>query len=170
MTTSDQEEQAERRRVLANDARLRDQSRDGNTGTYLSHTHSELGGRFAVTEHQIITGAVSPSPPPLPTNSPWSGSDPVPDEPPLGYCIDAMSELENLTGVLGTDDPAHAPSGGSSVEQPYGGLVSNERAGSSLSETMAAQRTMSQMASSSGGDDARSGRPPAPKGNDHDAA
>jgi hypothetical protein len=128
MTTSDQEDQAERRRVLANDARVRDQSRDA--GTYLSHSHSELGGRFAITEHQTITGVVSHSPPPLPTNSPWHGSDPVPDEPPLGYRVDAMPELENLTGVLGSDDPAQAPP--SVVQQAYGGLVS-ERAGSSLS-------------------------------------
>jgi hypothetical protein len=134
MTTSDQEEQAERRRVLANDARLRDQSRDGDTGTYLSHTHSEVGGRFAVTEHQTITGVVSPAPPPLPTNSPWAGSDPVPDEPPLGYRIDAMPECENLTGVLATDDPAQAPSGGSSAA-PYGGLVSEPAGSSSFSES-----------------------------------
>jgi hypothetical protein len=70
-----------------------------------------------------------------------------------------MPEPENLTGGLGPDDPAVAPSGGSSAAS-YGGLVS-EPAGSSPSETMAAQRTMSQMASSSGGDDVRSGRPPA---------
>jgi hypothetical protein len=135
MTTSDQEDQAEKRRTLFNDARVREQSRDGDTGsTYLSHTHSELGGRFAVTEHQIITGAVSPSPPPLPANSPWHGSDPVPDEPPLGYRVDAMPELETSTGVpsisspVATDDPAVAPS--STVQQAYGGLMS-ERAGSS---------------------------------------
>ena len=138
MTTSDQEEQAERRRVLANDARLRDQSRDGNTGTYLSHTHSELGGRFALTEHQTITGVVSPSPPPLPANSPWHGSDPVPDEPPLGYRIDEITGFENPTGVsvfppVATGDPADAPSsddGGPAI--PPGGSVS-ERAGSSSS-------------------------------------
>src|SRR5262249_53304186 len=135
MTTYDPEDQAERRRVLANDARLRDQSHNGDTGTYLSHTHSEVGGRFAGTEHQTITGVVSPSPPPLPANSPWHGSDPVPDEPPLGYRIDTMPALENPTGVpsisspVATDDPAHAPSGGSLVQQPSGDLVS-ERAGS----------------------------------------
>jgi len=135
MTTYDPEDQAERRRVLINDARVREQSRNGDTGTYLSHTHSEVGGRFALTEHQTITGVVSPSPPPLPANSPWHGPDPVPDEPPLGYRIDAMPELESPTGVppvsppVATDDPADAPSGGSSPAS-YGGLVS-ERAGSS---------------------------------------
>jgi len=99
MTTSDQEDQDERRRVLINDARVREQSqsRNGDTGTYLSHTHSEVGGRFALTEHQTITGVVSPSPPPLPANSPWHGRDPVPDEPPLGHRIDAMPELKSST-------------------------------------------------------------------------
>jgi hypothetical protein len=112
MTTSDYypESQAERRRVLLQDADVRNRS-----GTYLSHTHSELGGRFAVTDHQTITGVVSPSPPPLPANSPWHGSDPVPDEPPLGYRIDEITGFENPTGVsvsppVATDDPAGAPS------------------------------------------------------------
>jgi hypothetical protein len=139
MTTSDQEDQAEKRRTLLNDARVREQSRDSDTGTYLSHTHSEVGGRFAVTEHQTITGVVSPSPPPLPAISPWHGSDPVPDEPPLGYRIDDLNLFEESpTGVppvsppVATGDPAHAPSGGSLVQQPSGGLMS-ERAGSSPS-------------------------------------
>jgi hypothetical protein len=39
---SSTEEQDERRRVLANDQRVREQ-----TGTFMSHTHSELGGRFS---------------------------------------------------------------------------------------------------------------------------
>jgi hypothetical protein len=170
MTASDQEDQAERRRVLLQDAYVRaNANRNGDTGTYLSHTHSEVGGRFAVTEHQTITGVVSPAPPPLPANSPWHGSDPVPDEPPLGYRIDAMPEFESPTGVspvstptpVATDDPAHAPSGGSGPA-PSGGLVS-ERAGSSLSsETMAAQG-ISQMSAPSGEDDAvRLARPPTP--------
>jgi hypothetical protein len=135
MTTYDPEDQNERRRVLLNDARVREQSRNGDTGTYLSHTHSELGGRFAATDHQTITGVVSPLPPPLPANSPWHGSDPVPNEPPLGYRIDEMHGFENPTGVsvsppVATDDPVAAPLGGSLVQQPSGGLVS-ERAGSS---------------------------------------
>ena len=55
-----------------------DQSRNGDTSTYLQHAHSDLGGRFAVTERQTITGVVSPAPPPLQANSPWHGRDPVP--------------------------------------------------------------------------------------------
>jgi len=34
---TDKEEQAERRRTLLNDARVREQSRNGDIGTYLSH-------------------------------------------------------------------------------------------------------------------------------------
>src|SRR6516165_10677810 len=140
MTASDQEDQAERRRVLLQDAYVRaNANRNGDTGTYLSHTHSEVGGRFAVTEHQTITGVVSPAPPPLPANSPWHGSDPVPDEPPLGYRIYAMpgDELdESPTGVppvsppVAADDPADAPSSDGGPATSSGGLVS-ERAGSS---------------------------------------
>src|SRR6516165_8426909 len=100
----DPESQVERRRVLLNDARVREQSQNGDTGTYLSHTHSELGGRFALTEHQTITGVVSPAPPPLPANSPWHGRDPVPDEPPLGYRIDDLNP-ESPTGVSPVSPP-----------------------------------------------------------------
>jgi hypothetical protein len=134
MTTSDQEDQAEKHRTLFNDARVRDQLRNGDTGTFLSHTHiDDAGGRFAAVNAATIVGSEpAVKYPQLPSSSPWHGSDPVPDEPPLGYRIDAMPELENPAGVLATDDPANAPSGGSLVEQPYGGPVS-ERAGSSLS-------------------------------------
>jgi hypothetical protein len=56
---SSQEEQAERRRVLANDQRVKEQS-----GTFLSHTHMDEGGRFAqVTTAQIV------------------GADPIPNYP-----------------------------------------------------------------------------------------
>src|SRR6516162_4701971 len=117
MTTYYPEDQEERRRVLLNDARVREQARNGDTGTYLSHTHSELGGRFALTEHQTITGVVSPAPPPLPSTSPWAGPDPVPHEPPLGYRIDDLNAFSNPEPdplAQATDDPAPAPSGGSS--------------------------------------------------------
>jgi hypothetical protein len=108
--------------------------RNGDTGTFLSHTHiDDAGGRFAAVNAATIVGSEpAVKYPQLPSSSPWHGSDPVPDEPPLGYRIDAMPELENPAGVLAPDDPANAPPGGSLVQQAYGGLVS-ERAGSSLS-------------------------------------
>jgi hypothetical protein len=93
----DPESQVERRRVLHNDADVRRQEQQ-QSGTYLSHTHSETGGRFAVAEHQIITGVASPKPPQLPANSPWSGAQPQPpDEPALGFPIDQMSIDEPST-------------------------------------------------------------------------
>ena len=127
--TSKADEQRERERVLHNDELVREQA-----GTFMSHTHSDVGGRFSAVGAQTVVGAE-----PI-TNYPAAAAhqrDPVPDEPPLGYRIDAMPEQEPSTVLSSpcpvevTDDPADAPSGGSLVEQTYGGLVSNERAGSS---------------------------------------
>jgi hypothetical protein len=137
----DPESQAVRRRTLLNDARVREQSRNGDTGTYLSHTHSELGGRFAIEEHQTITGVVSPAPPPLPANSPWSGTQPEPGiEPPLGVEINKLTpyELEpsmasSLPIEAQADDPANAPpardktaSADSEVSEPAGSSPSTK--------------------------------------------
>jgi hypothetical protein len=144
MTTSDYdpESQAERRRVLQNDARVREQSRNGDTSSYLDHVEPLLGGRFAVTEHQTITGVVSPSPPPLPTNSPWHGSDPVPDEPPLGYRIDAMPEQESsmamwsssieATGPASADAPSLSDSASLGDAQRAGAGPSSSQTGTRL--------------------------------------
>ena len=133
MATSDPEDHDEKRRVLRNDARVR----NGDTGTYLSHTHSEVGGRFALTESQTITGVVSPAPPPLPANSPWAGSDPVPTEPPLGYRINDLTPHELEPSMVipavgeaqATDDPANAPSSDGSPAASSGSM--SEPAGSS---------------------------------------
>jgi len=131
---SDPESQAERRRVLINDARVRDQQ---STGTYLSHTHSELGGRFALTEHQTITGVVSPAPPQLPSNSPWHGPDPVPDEPPLGYDVNALPIESSMPHLI--EDPGApvaeappsevAPPSADAVETSTGAPPSSKQAG-----------------------------------------
>jgi hypothetical protein len=61
----------------------------------------ESGGRFAKQEGarpQVIGTDPIPKYPQLPSG-PWSGDDPVPDEPPLGYRIDEMIPLESPTGV-----------------------------------------------------------------------
>jgi hypothetical protein len=93
MTTYDPEDQVERRRVLINDARARDHSRNGDTSSYINHYSPEMGGRFSNVGAATVVGQ-SPNPyPPLPENNPWR-SDPVPPEPPLGYRIDAMPEPE----------------------------------------------------------------------------
>jgi len=83
---SSQEEQAERKRVLANDARVREQA-----GTFMSHTHSEIGGRYAGVGAQMVVGA---DPIPKYPAAAAHQHDPCGLEPPLGYRIDAMPEHE----------------------------------------------------------------------------
>jgi hypothetical protein len=70
---SSQEEQAERRRVLANDARVKEQA-----GTFLSHTHMDEGGRYAqVSSAQIVGQSAVPNYPAA--SSPLQTE--LPDEP-----------------------------------------------------------------------------------------
>jgi hypothetical protein len=127
MTTDDPQSQAERRRILREQA-----------STLLDHARAaaadEAGGRFARIQPQSVIGS-TPVPQYPQAGTPFQ-SDPCGLEPPLGYDINAMPELASPTGIavspVATDDPAHAPSSGSLVQQPYGGVVS-ERAGSSSS-------------------------------------
>ena len=127
--------QDEKRSVLEDDRRVLAQRKQSEASSYLDQYHSDVGGRFKVEERETITGRVSPKPPPLPSTSPWSGSQPEPGiEPPTGYCIDEMPS-ENPAGVsispapVATDDPAPAPSG----DQAPSGDHDVERTGSSLS-------------------------------------
>ena len=46
---SSQEEQIERARTLENDRKVREQG-----STFLSHTHSDLGGRYALVSPQTL--------------------------------------------------------------------------------------------------------------------
>ena len=132
MTTSEQEDQADKRRTLFNDARVRNQS-NGDTGTYLSHTHDETGGRFAAIGHAQVVGA-GPVPKYPAASTPWQGPDPVGDEPPTGYDINAL-EPSAVPPAEATGDPADAPlSDDGGPATPSGGSMS-ERAGSSLSQT-----------------------------------
>jgi len=120
----DQIDQAERLETLLQDADLRRRQQAGpEAGTYLSHTHSELGGRFAVAEHRIITGVASPKPPPLPASSPWSGAQPQPGpEPPLGFNNPA---LDDSTGFSVTPvDPSAASLSAPAAAEQLGDLTS----------------------------------------------
>jgi hypothetical protein len=75
---SHQEEQIERRRVLENDKRIREQG-----STFLAHTHNDLaGGRFAAVGAATVIGSTAV--PQYPQASTPFQRDPVPDEPPLG--------------------------------------------------------------------------------------
>jgi hypothetical protein len=134
MTTSAQEERAEKRRVTLQDADVRQQQQ---TSTFHQHVLSQADessqGRFRATGVPTVVGQ-SAVPKYPPASTPFQ-RDPVPDEPALGYLIDAMPELESSMAIPSTPsvevtgDPADAPSGGSGSASPSG-LVS-ERAGSS---------------------------------------
>ena len=133
---SRQEEEQERIARLLQDAELRRREQQ-QAGTYLSHTHSELGGRFALTEHQIIIGVASPAPPPLPASSPWSGAQSQPGiEPPLGVEINKLTpyELETSTSHPGVEAGASAAEAPPSVQaETVDGVDETGAAGASSS-------------------------------------
>ena len=86
-------DQHERRETLRNDLRVKQQEQ---AGTFMSHTHSEMGGRFSGVGAQTIVGAE-----PIP-NYPAAAPhqhDPCGPEKPLGYAIDAMPEPEEPSTV-----------------------------------------------------------------------
>jgi hypothetical protein len=86
---SRQEEERERRAVLKNDARVREQS-----STYLDQHHSELGGRYAQIQPENVVGSTAQpysTLPKMPEGNPWAGPDLVGLEPPLGYRIDDLN-------------------------------------------------------------------------------
>jgi hypothetical protein len=109
---SSQEEQAERRRVLANDQRVREQS-----GTFLSHTHMDEGGRFAQVSNAQIVGAD-----PIPNYPAASAAHQIqlPDEPPLGLDNPAL-EPSMWVEARG---PADAPASHLDVERAWASLSS----------------------------------------------
>jgi hypothetical protein len=86
MTTYDPEDQAERRRVLRNDQRAREQG-----STLMDHSHNDLaGGRFAQVGAQTVVGKTTPDPwPKMPKDNPWA-HDPVPAECPFGVAVETV--------------------------------------------------------------------------------
>jgi hypothetical protein len=105
---SSQEEQAERRRVLANDQRVKEQS-----GTFLSHTHMDEGGRFAQVSSAQIVGQTA-----VPNYPAASAAHQIqlPDEPPLSV----------------HENPAFDP--GPSPTQGFGDLTSDAQSGMTTGE------------------------------------
>jgi hypothetical protein len=114
---------------------------NGDTGTFLSHTHiDDAGGRFAAVNAAKVVGQSPAIAASYPAASAAHQAG-MPPEEPLGYRVDAMPELASSMAippvsppVEATGDPAQAPSsddGGSAI--PPGGLMSNERAGPSPS-------------------------------------
>jgi hypothetical protein len=111
--TSHSDEQKLRSETMENDRKVREQG-----STFLDFARSsindESGGRFARSQPQTIVGSTpGPSYPMLPASSPWHGSDPVPDEPPLGFAVDA---LEPAMGSFFS--PVEAQAGGPTPAAP----------------------------------------------------
>jgi hypothetical protein len=109
---NDPESQAEKRRVLINDARVREQSRNGDTSSYIDHYSPEMGGRFS---HQGAATVIGQSPVPAypSASSPWCGPDLVGDEPPLGFDVNALEPAAGppASPAAGPGEPApDAPS------------------------------------------------------------
>jgi hypothetical protein len=105
---SSQEEQAERRRVLAQDASLRQQS-----GTFMSHAQASAndlaGGRFAATGNPHVVG--SESIPQYPQASTPFQFDPVPNEEPLSAYDNPEFEPSTTPACpVEASGPASAPS------------------------------------------------------------
>jgi len=137
MTTSDQEGQAEKRRVLLQDADVQRRQQE-QSGTFLSHTHiDDAGGRFAAVNAAKIVGQSPAIAASYPAASAAHQTE-LPPEPSLGFSIDEMPGLESSmttpsSSVEATGDPADAPSSDDgSPATPSGGSMS-ERAGSSPS-------------------------------------
>jgi hypothetical protein len=99
---SSQLDQEDRKRVLDNDRRVREQ-----TGTFMSHTHSEMGGRFTEVGAAHIVGSTA-----LP-NYPAAAAhqaDPCGLESALGYRIDALEPLNPRPDGQGNSGDADVPS------------------------------------------------------------
>jgi hypothetical protein len=96
MTPSEAKENKERQQVQENDRLVREQQRGATMHGLAMNELAQPRGRYGDAEgKQFVVGSTpGPSYPPLPESSPWHGPDPVGPEPPLGYAIDAMPELD----------------------------------------------------------------------------
>jgi|SRR6516164_659069 hypothetical protein len=81
---SRQEEDRERRETLLNDQRVKEQ-----TGTFLSHTHDDMGGRFSAVSPSYVVGSTEFAGYPA---AAAHQRDPVGQEPSLGYRIDELEQ------------------------------------------------------------------------------
>jgi hypothetical protein len=65
------------------------EKREQIKNTYLAHTHSDEGGRFAKTTPTNVIGSSPVSYPKL-QSGPWSDQPMPPEEPPLGFSVDEV--------------------------------------------------------------------------------
>jgi hypothetical protein len=95
MTLSRFEEQEERRQVVENDRRVREQ---GTTFSRFAQADADINrGRFTVHEQSRVIGSEPLARyPQLPGSSPWAGPDLVPTEPPLGVDINELAPTGEL--------------------------------------------------------------------------
>ena len=99
--TADEVSQSEKRRILAEDRRMR---------TYHAVAQASIdddrGGRFGVVGRTTVTGAAPISYPRQPSGSPANQAAMVGDEPPLGYSVDALEPVGELheRAVKGADE------------------------------------------------------------------
>ena len=117
-------DQAERRATLRNDLKVRQQEEGGTFHQHAVADASTPRGRFsAIANAQVIGATAIPSYPAAAAHQ----ADPCGTEPPLGFEIDAMPELEPSSLLAAeaqaTPNPASvAPSNSLDVEQRGAGL------------------------------------------------
>jgi hypothetical protein len=83
-------DQAERRRILEEERRLREKG-----STYLSRAQTDLEtpGRFGALGKPNVVGVGAPQQwPKMPKDNPWAGPDIIPPEPAFGVPIFAVRE------------------------------------------------------------------------------
>jgi hypothetical protein len=119
---SKQEEQAERKEVLENDKRLREQG-----STFLDHQHDEAGGRFKEVGASNVIGSTEMIAGAYPAASSAHQTE-LPPEKPLGYDINALEPLEpSVThGSAAQSESAPLPTPGD-VERTTEPLLSSRR-------------------------------------------
>jgi hypothetical protein len=140
---TDQEEQAERRRVLLQDADLRrqqqEQARREQSGTFFSHAQAAAndlgGGRFAGVNPTTVIGSDPALKYPAASSS-WQIQ--LPDESPLSTyenpALEDSADVSPVSPSAATDGPADAPSSDDGSPATSSGGSMSERAGSSLSQ------------------------------------
>jgi hypothetical protein len=114
MNNADEISQAERRRIMADERRMRTYH-----GVAASNVDDERGGRYAGSgSKQTVVGSSTVSYPQQPENSPWR-SDPCPPEPPLGYSVDELEPVGEMFERASTSAAPGAEASGGGVRPRF---------------------------------------------------
>jgi hypothetical protein len=125
---SSQQDQHDRKEVLENDRRVREQG-----STYLAHTHDDEGGRWA--KPSMVVGT-TPTPQ-YPGAAPAWAHDPSGVEPPLNYQIDALEPVGTFQEIQKSlSEPAQPSFAGSEGDCDAGAPVA--RGGANLPPSVGA--------------------------------